>query len=289
MAFLWFFGSAAGAGFTSVGFFKRLWRCIRFLCVCICFFRRCSRFQLFLRFLRLLPVRVLPQLAFSSGFGDVSGFLLFASALSGDETAFGFSSGFFGSGLPVRILPRSASQVVWWCVRFLCVCICLFRKRSCFWLFLRFFGSDAGAGVYLGRLLKRLRRCVRFLSVCIRFFRRRCRFRLFLWFLRIPVLVQVLPRLASRELSAARLAFTVCRFIRCLFGRFALLPISLSGSSFPGGVPSPLLRKRNSFASFSAHVVDKRGNFRFLCKFACLCGGGCQRRSETRRPRAGAG
>ena len=34
-------------------------------------------------------------------------------------------------------------------------------------------------------------------------------------------------------------------------GASRFLPISLSGSSFPGGVPSPLLRKRNSFASLS--------------------------------------
>ena len=34
-------------------------------------------------------------------------------------------------------------------------------------------------------------------------------------------------------------------------GASRFLPISLSDSSFPGGVPSPLFRKRNSFASLS--------------------------------------
>ena len=137
-------------------------------------------------------------------------------------------------------------------------------------LFFRFFRFCRWCRLYLGRLFKRLRRCVRFLCVCIRFFRRRCRFRLFLWLLGFRCRCRFYPGGFLGSFQRRVWLFTVCRFIRRLFGCFALFANLAFGQQLSGRRAFALVTKTKLLCFSFAHVVDERGDFRFLCKFACL-------------------
>ena len=77
-------------------------------------------------------------------------------------------------------------------------------------------------------------------------------FRFFLRFLRLRMLgVGFTSAGFSEDFSGASGFLASAALSGAFSGASRFLPISLSDSSFPGGVPSPLFRKRNSFASLS--------------------------------------
>lgn len=130
-------------------------------------------------------------------------------------------------GRLVRLLGRGV-LLLRCCIRFFGRC-----GRRC--VFHRLFCIRRWRSFFFGSLFRRFRRRIGFLAVHIGLFRR-CRFLRFF-------------RLFCRFYG---FWCFLCLFLLRRFGWFFMfLPISLSVSSRPGGVPMPLSRKRNSFASFS--------------------------------------
>ena len=105
----------------------------------------------------------------------------------------------------------------------------------------------------------------------------------------IPVPVQVLPRRVSRELSAARLAFHRLPFYPTPFRVLrAFCQSRFRAAAFRAACLRPCYENETPLLLFRSCRRRTRG-FPFSLQIRLPCGGGCQIRSETRRPRAGAG
>ena len=145
-------------------------------------------------------------------------------------------------------------------------CIRFFGGRGRRGIFHRFFNIWRWRSFFFGSLFRRFRRRIRLLAVytCLfrryrflRFFRLLCSFYGFRFFLCLFLL-------------RCRHRFYFCGLLR-RFGWFLTLFADLAFRQQPTGRRADaLIPKTELLCFFFRHVIDKSGNFCFLCQFACL-------------------